>query len=212
MFKLLLLLIGPTIMIFLGLVTFKNVPITFILFYGWLLLFSFYNLRKRHQRILIVNAKSILVGFISGLICLSAIYGTVYFLKSSVFNLTELRELLIEWNFTSANVFWLVLFIIFINPILEEIYWREFMYGELASKLGATTSIIITAFFYSLYHLLSVYFIFSFPFNLLAVLPVFFAGVMWAFFRYKLKSVIAPIISHVLADLGIMLVYINLIL
>lgn len=84
--------------------------------------------------------------------------------------------------------------------------------GELESKLGATTSITITAFFYSLYHLLSVYFIFSFPFNLLAVLPVFLAGLMWGFFRYKLKSIIAPIISHVIADLGIMLVYINLIL
>lgn len=212
MSKLLLLLLGPTIMIFWGLVTFKSVPITFILFYGWLLLFSIYNLRKRHQRKLKVNTKSILVGFISGLICLSAIYGTVYFLKSSVFNLPELRELLIEWNFTGANVFWLVLILIFVNPILEEIYWREVMYGELESKLGATTSITITAFFYSLYHLLSVYFIFSFPFNLLAVLPVFLAGLMWGFFRYKLKSIIAPIISHVIADLGIMLVYINLIL
>ena len=212
MSKLLLLLIGPTIMIFLGLVTFKNVPVTFILFYGWLLFFSLYYLKKWHQRKLVVNTKSILVGFISGLICLSAIYGTVYFLKSSVFNLTELRELLIEWNFTGANVFWLVLFLIFINPILEEIYWREFMYDKLESKLGATTSITITAFFYSLYHLLSIYFIFSFPFNLIAVLPVFLAGVTWGFFRYKLKSIIAPIISHVLADLGIMLVYMNLIL
>ena len=77
-------------------------------------------------------------------------------------------------------------------------------FGELKSKVGATTSITLTAFFYSLYHLLSVYFIFSFPFNLLA-------GLMWGYFRYKLKSIVAPIISHVLADLGIMLVYINLI-
>ena len=211
MYKLLLLLIGPTIMIFFGLVTFNNVPITFLLFYGWLLFFSLYNLRKKQQQN-IINAKSILVGCISGLICLAAIYGTIYFLENSVFNLTELRELLIEWNFTGANVFWLVLILIIINPILEEIYWREFMFGELESKLGATISISITAFFYSLYHSMSVYFIFSFPFNILAVLPVFLAGVMWGFFRYKLKSIIAPIISHVLADLGIMLVYINLIL
>lgn len=211
MFKLLLLLIGPTMMIFLGLVTFEHVPITFILFYGWLLLFSIYNLRKRHQPILIMNAKSIIVGFSSGIICLTVIYGTVYFLQSTLFNLPELREILIEWNFTGANVFWLALILIFINPILEELYWREFMYGELQRKLGTIPSITITAFFYSLYHLLSVYFIFSFPFNFIAVVPVFLAGLMWGYFRYKLKSIIAPIISHVLADLGIMLVYIYLI-
>ena len=212
MLKLLLLLISPTIMIFFGLVTFKNVPITFVLFYGWLLLFSIFHHRKRQQQKLTITAKPILVGFISGLICLAAIYGTAYFLKSSFFNLTELRKLLIEWNFTGANVFWLVLILIFINPILEEKYWREFMQGELESKVGVAASITITAFFYSLYHLLSVYFIFSFPFNLLAVIPVFLAGVMWGLIRYKLNSIIAPIISHVLADLGIMLVYINVIL
>ena len=35
--KLTTLLVGPTIMIYLGLIVFKNVPITFLLFYGWLL-------------------------------------------------------------------------------------------------------------------------------------------------------------------------------
>ncbi|HJF31207.1 MAG TPA: CPBP family intramembrane metalloprotease [Sporosarcina psychrophila] len=216
MTKLTTLLIGPTIMIYLGLIVFKSVPITFILFYGWLLfvplLLYIRNKSLRLDRKKHLNIQSFIVGLISGLFCLGAIYGAVALLHNFIFDLNSLKQVLIEWNFTGSMLFWLIIILIFINPVLEELYWREFMYKRLIERVGVTQTIMITSFFYSLYHLVSLYSIFALPFNIIAVIPVFIAGLMWAFFRYKLNSISAPIISHILADLGIMLVYLNYIL
>ena len=214
--KLSVLLIGPTIMIFLGLIIFKSVPITFILFYGWLLfvpiLLYFRNKSIRWNRKKHLNLKSFTVGLISGVISLVAIYGAVALLHNLVFDLGELKQILVEWNFTGSILFWLIIFLIFINPVLEELYWRDVMYKRLIDRVGAAQTIMITSFFYSLYHLVPLFSIFAFPFNFIAVIPVFIAGLMWGYFRYKLNSISASIISHILADLGIMLVYLNYIL
>lgn len=216
MMKLSVLLIGPTIMIFLGLIIFKSVPITFILFYGWLLLIPillyFRNKSIRWNRKKHLNLKSFTVGLISGVISLVAIYGAVALLHNLVFDLGELKQILVEWNFTGSILFWLIIFLIFINPVLEELYWRDVMYKRLIDRVGAAQTIMITSFFYSLYHLVPLFSIFAFPFNFIAVIPVFIAGLMWGYFRYKLNSISASIISHILADLGIMLVYLNYIL
>ncbi|AMQ05551.1 hypothetical protein AZE41_06265 [Sporosarcina psychrophila] len=214
--KLSVLLIGPTIMIFLGLIIFKSVPITFILFYGWLLfvpiLLYFRNKSIRWNRKKHLNLKYFTVGLISGVISLVAIYGAVALLHNLVFDLGELKQILVEWNFTGSILFWLIIFLIFINPVLEELYWRDVMYKRLIDRVGAAQTIMITSFFYSLYHLVPLFSIFTFPFNFIAVIPVFIAGLMWGYFRYKLNSISASIISHILADLGIMLVYLNYIL
>ncbi|WP_231885779.1 CPBP family intramembrane glutamic endopeptidase [Sporosarcina psychrophila] len=216
MMKLSVLLIGPTIMIFLGLIIFKSVPITFILFYGWLLfvpiLLYFRNKSIRWNRKKHLNLKYFTVGLISGVISLVAIYGAVALLHNLVFDLGELKQILVEWNFTGSILFWLIIFLIFINPVLEELYWRDVMYKRLIDRVGAAQTIMITSFFYSLYHLVPLFSIFTFPFNFIAVIPVFIAGLMWGYFRYKLNSISASIISHILADLGIMLVYLNYIL
>jgi membrane protease YdiL (CAAX protease family) len=203
-------------MIYLGLIVFKSVPITFILFYGWLLFVTLLlyigNKSPRLGRKKHLNLQSFTVGLISGLICLGAIYGAVAVLHNLLFDLNELKQVLVEWNFTGSILFWLIIFLIFINPVLEELYWREVMYKRLIERVGAAQTIMITSFFYSLYHLVSLFLIFAFPFNFIAVIPVFIAGLMWGYFRYKLKSISASIISHILADFGIMLVYLNYIL
>ncbi len=211
--KLALLLAGPTVMIFWGLIICESVLITFALFYGWLLFVPlFSSIRNKQEKFNLkkhISRQSSSIGFFSGLICLTAIFVAVTLLKDTVFDLSDLRQLLIDWNFTGDNVIWLVLVLIFINPILEELYWREFMYNHLVSKASGTKTIVITSFFYSLYHLVSLISIFTFPFNVIAVIPVFLAGLLWGYFRHKSHSITAPIISHILADLGIMLVYLT---
>ncbi|TQR14689.1 CPBP family intramembrane metalloprotease [Psychrobacillus soli] len=214
--KQILLLIAPTILIFIGLSFMQNVLITFILFYGWLLfiplIIRFWKRKNRTHIKSPLTKKSIMVGVISGVICLVSIYSFVLFFQSSVLDIPQLRQLLKEWDFNGAKVILLVLVLAFINPILEELYWREFMYSRLFIKIGNVLAVMITAIFYSLYHLIVVMEIFSFPFNVLSVIPVFLAGIMWGIFRIKLNSIVAPIISHCLADIGIMLVYWNIIL
>ncbi len=168
--KLAILLVGPTIMIYIGLIICQSVIITFALFYSWLFFVPLFSSFRNKQQVFNLKnqfcRKSIIIGLISGLISLMAIYGAVSLLKDTVFDLTALRQLLMDWNFTGDNVIWLVFILIFINPFLEELYWRNYMYKHLETKTSITKTVVITSSFYSLYHLVSLIFIFTFPFNL----------------------------------------------
>ncbi|MFP3380249.1 CPBP family intramembrane glutamic endopeptidase, partial [Bacillus sp. SIMBA_069] len=88
-----------------------------------------------------------------------------------------------------------------------EMYWRGYMHNKLTRKYKPQTVILLTALFYSLYHLLSVIPLFAWPYNVMMVVPVFLAGLIWGYMRQGHHSVVGSIISHVLADAGIMGIY-----
>jgi membrane protease YdiL (CAAX protease family) len=209
--KYIIILFGPAVMIYLGLYVIGNVAITFVLFYGWLLVLpaakfignksSITNWKQKF------TMKSLLYGLTSGLLCMMLIYISFTLLLDSIFELSSLQQLLLEWGFSGSNVIWLILVLILVNPLLEELYWRDYVHNLLKNKIGVPRTIITTSIFYSLYHFLSLIPMLNFPFSIIAVVPVFFAGIIWGYFRVKLNSIISPVISHVLADTGIMLVY-----
>ncbi|WP_456271280.1 CPBP family intramembrane glutamic endopeptidase [Bacillus sp. AK031] len=204
------LLLGPTIMIFIGLTLLDSVPLTFCLFYGWLIVIplNFSASRKtQFQWKVHLTSSSLLLGTVSGFIFLFIIFATVSYLFSYLIDLELIRLLLKEWNFDGDRVWLLVAVLLFLNPYLEENYWRNFIFEELKEKLSAGKSIVIASSFYSLYHLLSLIELFNWPFNVIAVLPVFLAGIIWGIFKYRTESLVAPVLSHVLADGGIMLIY-----
>ncbi len=210
-------LFGPTIMIFIGLSYFESIPITFVLFYSWLFFIPFITYARHSdlkEKLIhsIQNGftlKPLLFGIISGVICLFSIYGSVALLQGHLFNVDRLSELLLQWGFSGKNVWGFIFVLIFINPLLEEWYWREFMYKRYLDKLGVTKSVMLTSFFYALYHMLSLIPLFEMPFSLIATIPVLIAGLLWGYFRVKFSSIIASVISHALADIGIIFVYLH---
>ncbi|USK34895.1 CPBP family intramembrane metalloprotease [Bacillus sp. F19] len=148
-----------------------------------------------------------LTGFITGIIFLALIFGTVSAFSESFFDSAKLKKLLIDWNFTGGHHILLILILLIVNPLLEEFYWREFMYAKLNQKMGIFNTLLITSFFYSLYHMLSLISLFKWPINLLGVIPVFLAGMVWGYVRHKFQTLIPAVLCHMLADLGIILVY-----
>ena len=60
------------------------------------------------------------------------------------------------------------------------------MYDRLQHRLGSKLTIIITAFFYALYHFVVVMPIFHVP--VIATFMVFLAGIMWGIFRSKFHT------------------------
>jgi uncharacterized protein len=205
-----ILLLGPTIMIFIGLTLSENVPLTFGLFYGWLLVVPVYfSLTKQNHSkwSFTITKRSLLIGAASGILFLITIFASVSYLFSSLIELELIRSLLKEWNFDGEMVWLLIAVLIFLNPYFEENYWRNFIYEELKMTMSPTKSIVTASLFYSLYHFLSLVELFNWPFNVIAVLPVFLAGIMWGFIKQKTGSLTAPVISHVLADTGIMMIY-----
>lgn len=199
-------LIGPTLMIFVGLQLFENVAITFLLFYSWLLGVPLLDMLPPKERFKLTR-KALFVGIGSGLVFFTFIFGGLSWLHVYLLDLERLRQLLLDWGFSGPGEILLVLVLILANPILEEFYWRGYMFTKLRIRMSANLTILTTAAFYTLYHLLTIIPIFSLAFSLIAVLPVFAAGLFWALIREKTGSITAAIISHMLSDLGIICVY-----
>jgi uncharacterized protein len=131
----------------------------------------------------------------------------LYWLHHDFMDITHLQSLLAEWGLSGNGIFVLLLVFVTVNPILEEVYWRGFMFSKLKMKGNAIKAIFITSFFYTLYHFLSVIPMFQWGFNIVAVIPVLLAGLFWGYIREKTGSIIGTMISHTLADLGIVCVY-----
>jgi len=208
-------LFGPTLMIFIGLSYYESIPITFALFYGWLFIIPFasYLILPQPNKSLVqsfkkgLTSRNIWFGIVSGTICLIAIFCAVSVLQGRLFEVERISDVLVEWGFTGTQMWGFILVLIFINPFLEEWYWREFMHVRLLPSLGRTKTVFVTSFFYSLYHLLSLIPLFAMPFSLIAAVPVFLIGLIWGYFRVSLSTITSSVISHVLADVGIVFAY-----
>jgi uncharacterized protein len=206
--KYFLYLMGPTFMILLGLQVFGSVMITFLLFYGWLLAVPL--LKKEVDSIGLTRKnlrKSIGFGLSSGFLFFLFIFGGLFWLHQYFIDLEHLQSLLEKWGFSGKGIIGLTFVLLVINPILEEVYWRGFMHQKLKTEMKTIHAIWITSFFYTLYHFLSVIPMFQWPLNVIAVLPVFAAGILWGYLREKTGSIYGTIISHMLSDLGILCVY-----
>lgn len=199
-------LIGPSLMIFVGLQLFENVAITFLLFYSWLLGVPLLDMLPPKERFKLTR-KALFVGIGSGLLFFLFIFGGLSWLHVYLLDLEGLRQLLLDWGFSGSGEILLILVLLLANPILEEFYWRGYMFTKLRPNMSANLTILTTAAFYTLYHLLTIIPIFSFTFSLVAVIPVFAAGLFWALIREKTGSITAAIISHLLSDFGIICVY-----
>lgn len=199
-------LIGPALMIFIGLHLLGNVVITFLLFYSWLFAVPLLDGGFPGKRFKI-DRRTASIGIASGVLVFLVIFGGLQWLHIYLLDINLLRVLLLEWGFSGPGEIGLLLILLILNPIAEEIYWRGYIFEKLRKHRTAFFTIGVTAIFYASYHLLTVFPIFQGIFGIIAVLPVLIGGLIWGIMREKTGTISATIISHGLADLGIVCVY-----
>ncbi|MBZ6486688.1 CPBP family intramembrane metalloprotease [Priestia aryabhattai] len=204
MIKFLFLLFMPTIFVFFGLWLIQNVLVTFVCFYGWMFMILYAN-NKINLKVALTK-KSLYVGTLSGVLCAAAIIGSSLLFSGKIFHVEDMQAVLQIWGFSGWKVIILAVVLIFINPVLEEVYWRVYIQNKVKKHVSVLASSIVTSSFYTFYHVFIILPVFVFPFNMISVIGVFSAGMMWAYIRerYGIKG---AIISHALADAAIMIVY-----
>jgi membrane protease YdiL (CAAX protease family) len=108
-----------------------------------------------------------------------------------------------------ARYLLLVIFIGGIHSLLEEYYWRWFVFGELRRLIPVPAAIVLSGLAFMLHHIivLAVYF----PSNFwTAALPFSFCvglgGTMWAWLYQRSQSIFACWSSHLIIDAAIMVV------
>lgn len=101
---------------------------------------------------------------------------------------------------------WLGFYFVFMvigNSLLEELYWRGYMWQRFLQSSSPAAAILWTALFYSSYHLLMTVPFLGWSTGLLLTGAVLAAGLFWGWLRRHSASLWPAIISHALADLAI---------
>ncbi len=163
--------------------------------------------RARPQR------DGVLIGGMLGLAIVAAMFAAYQFwLKpNGAFDAaaTSIREKVIGLGidstakFAALGVFYAVL-----HSLLEEYYWRWFVFAQLRRVMALGPAIAISAVGFMAHHVivLSVFFGWGSFSSLFLSLNVAVGGVIWAWLYDRSRSLYGPWLSHALVDAGIFLV------
>lgn len=95
-----------------------------------------------------------------------------------------------------------------VHSLLEEYYWRWFVFGRLRRLIPLWPAIVVSSLGFMGHHVLvlSKYFGWFSPATVLFSLAVAAGGAVWAWIYHRSDSLWGPWLSHLLADAGIFLV------
>jgi membrane protease YdiL (CAAX protease family) len=99
------------------------------------------------------------------------------------------------------------------HSLLEEYYWRWFVFGQLRRLLPLRPAIVVSSVGFMAHHvlLLGTYFGWFSPATVLFSLAVAVGGAVWAWIYHRSDSLYGPWLSHLLVDAAIFLVGYNLV-
>ena len=138
---------------------------------------------------------------------LLAYYG---FLKDSIYleNAPALITAKVnEMGLTSPTLY--IAFALFLavpHSLLEEYYWRWFVFGQTKRITGIKTAIVISSLGFMSHHVIVIHQFLDkgWGVTLFFSLCVALGGVLWAWLYNRYKTLYGPWVSHLLVDLGIM--------
>ena len=129
-----------------------------------------------------------LYGYVAFLPILCVLFVSVV-IVAKLINYMPQPEPVYELIFKEARpkVLILVAFLIsLLGPIIEEIFFRGFLYSALRKSIGAFWAILLSAFLFSILHT-----------NILGFLPIMALGLFLAYLREKTNSLMPSIVVHV---------------
>jgi len=119
--------------------------------------------------------------------------------------MTKVRDMGLDhlWKYAATGVFYALA-----HSLLEEYYWRWFVFGQLRASTSLGVAVAISSLGFMAHHvvLLATFFGWSSPWAYLFSLAVALGGVFWAWLFASSRSLLGPWLSHMLVDIGIFLI------
>ena len=118
----------------------------------------------------------------------------------------EVKEKLKGFGITSLAAYAvLAVFYSLVHSLLEEYYWRWFVFGRLRNLTPLTAAVAISSVGFAAHHVLVLakYFGWDSPATWLFSAGVAIGGVVWAVVYQQSKSLLGPWLSHLLVDAAI---------
>jgi len=119
---------------------------------------------------------------------------------------TAARAKVASFGVGSPVVFLLVaIFYSAIHSLLEEYYWRWFVFGQLSRSCRLPTAILISSVGFAAHHVLvlQLYFGWLSPLTWLCTVGIVIGGAFWAWLYRASDSIVGPWISHAIIDAAI---------
>lgn len=144
--------------------------------------------------------RSILYGLFSGLSISLLIYLAYYFNQSFFLEYaSEIKKKVIEFNLLNYY-FVFAVFLSLVHSLIEEYFWRWFIFGGLSLKIKSLKAAIIGSIGFGLHHLIILFQFFPFHISFIFTLAVVFGGFIWCMLYYKTNTILGSWISHALVD------------
>ncbi|MEM6855166.1 MAG: CPBP family intramembrane glutamic endopeptidase [Planctomycetota bacterium] len=105
------------------------------------------------------------------------------------------------WLYLAGALYWCT-----INSLLEEYFWRWFIFSRLRDVLPATTAgvaaaVVIAGLLFMAHHVVALKVYFDWNVTVLGSLGCFIGGVTWSILYLKTKNIYTAYVSHVYPDL-----------
>jgi len=112
------------------------------------------------------------------------------------------------WKYLALTVFYAL-----VHSLLEEYYWRWFVFAELRKLIPLSPAVVVSSLGFAAHHVivLGKYFGYASPLTWVFSLGVAIGGVIWSWQYAKTQSLWGIWLSHLLVDAAIFLIGLHLI-
>ena len=155
----------------------------------------------------------LIIGFASGVVIAGAMWllFDLVISKSLVIETLQrtVKEKIAELGLNSLQMFvGTAIFYAACHSLMEEYYWRWFVFGQLKKHTRFSTAVAISSFGFMAHHviLLAVYLGWSSPLTYAFSLCIAIGGAGWAWMYHRFGSLYGAWLSHAIVDAGIFLV------
>lgn len=144
---------------------------------------------------------------INGVVILAGTFLIWPLLEPSFIAMDVVSDQFKQVNLLTHTDFWiLAIYMTIVNPVLEEYFWRGYLYEQLKSVMPTILAVLVSSFFFGLWHYVIIQHFFAPAWHIPLTMLVMLGGVIFAWL-YERNGIFDAILAHGLAaDLPVMLV------
>lgn len=169
-------------------------PLIYIRFDDGINIWDYFKIYSRRQFISAI---------VLGLATYMLIVG-VYFILTTYIDLSEIRKLLYKsQDINKNNFFYVAVYISFLNSLLEEFFFRGFLFLSLKKTTSRPLAYLVSALAFGLYHIGIMSDWFNVVIFLLALIALFGVGLIFNYFNEESKNIYNSWLVHMFANFAL---------
>ncbi|MCB1094892.1 MAG: CPBP family intramembrane metalloprotease [Verrucomicrobiae bacterium] len=163
--------------------------------------------KKSHWGSLRSHLRALPLGVVTGLLIVGALWGL---LQTPLADIVDASAPAIHKKATALgfleNYILFATFLSVLHSLIEEYFWRWFVFGHLRQKMSALSAAVLGSVAFASHHLIVVSQFFPFGFAVFLSICVAIGGLIWCWLYQRQGTLAGAWISHLIADAGLMTV------